>query len=157
MSSQSSAPLVDAAGVEALAAALVGVAERSFFAYAEATAPDHVVSTTGGWYEALVSFRGPFHGTVGLTLPVELARELCASFLGLEPDDIVEDAAVRDLAGEFANMACGTWLTGLEAASCFELTHPVVRAIDAAPAADVVVAVNERPVVIVLRTEAGGR
>ena len=86
-----------------------------------------------------------------VALPVDLARDLCAAFLGIDAADINDEASVQDLAGEFANMACGTWLTSLREDSCFALEHPQVRLADAAPLADVVVAVNDRPVVVHLR------
>jgi hypothetical protein len=155
MSSLSSAVQTRRVDPAAIAAALIAVAERSFFAYAEPAAPEHVVSTGGGWYSASVAFDGPFGGYMTVALPVDLARDLCAAFLGIEAADISDEAAVQDLAGEFANMACGTWLTSLREASCFALEHPEVRLADAAPAADVVVAVNDRPVVIQLWLGAG--
>ena len=83
-----------------------------------------------------------------VALPVDLARDLCAAFLGIDAAEISDEASVQDLEGEFANMACGTWLTSLQETSCFALEHPQVRLADAAPAADVVVAVNDRPVVV---------
>jgi hypothetical protein len=158
MSCQSSAqPLQPAHNPAALAQALVTVAERSFFAYAEPAAPEQVAAATGGWYEASVSFHGSFSGRVMLTLPADLARELWASFLGLESDAVADDVATRDLVGELANMVCGTWLTALSETSCFELAPPVVRATDATPAADVVVTVNEQPVAIALLVRSGDR
>jgi hypothetical protein len=131
---------------------MVAVAEIGFFAYAEPAAPEHVVSTGGGWYAASVTFDGPFAGEMTVALPVDLARDLCAAFLGVDVAELSDETAVRDLAGEFANMACGTWLTSLGEASCFALRHPDVVLSDAAPTADIVVAVNDRPVVIHLRT-----
>jgi hypothetical protein len=158
MSCQSSAPPVQPAhNPAALATALVRVAERSFFAYAEPAAREPIGPTTGGWYEASVSFRGSFSGRVTLTLPVALAHDLWASFLGLESGAAAADAAVRDLAGELANMVCGAWLTGLSDASCFELAHPDVLATDATPTADMVVTVNDQPVAIALHVESGDR
>jgi hypothetical protein len=135
----------------ALAAGLISVAERSFFAYAEPAAPDRVVSVAGGWYLASVSFRGPFDGAVAIALPVTLARDLCAAFLGEDADALAE-SAVSDLAGEFANMVCGTYLTRLTGFDrCFELAHPDVAPLECAPAGDFVMAVNEQPVIVTIR------
>jgi hypothetical protein len=139
----------------ALAAALVSVAERSFFAYAEATAPDDVVLTAGAWYEARVSFQGPFSGSMTLALPAALAHELYVAFLGLEADAAIDADAVRDLVGELANMACGSWLTGVHATSCFDLTHPDVQAIETAPPTDIVVMINDQPVAMALQIAPG--
>jgi chemotaxis phosphatase CheX-like protein len=135
----------------ALAAGLISVAERSFFAYAEPAPPDRVVSVAGGWYSASVAFRGPFDGAVAIALPVGLARDLCAAFLGEDAEALAE-SAVSDLAGEFANMTCGTYLTGLTGFdTCFELSHPDVSQIACAPAGDFVVAVNDLPVIVTIR------
>ena len=83
-----------------------------------------------------------------LALPTALAHDLYVSFLGLEPDAAIDDRAVRDLVGELANMTCGSWLTGVHATSCFDLTHPDVQVIDAAPPTGVVVMIDYQPVVI---------
>jgi hypothetical protein len=138
-----------------LAEAMVTVAERSFFAYAEVSGPECVEVASGGWYEAAVSFRGPFSGRVLLALPSSLARDLSMSFLGLEPDAVLADPSVADLVGEISNMVCGSWLTGLPETACFELTHPEVRTIDAAPDDGMVVAVNDQPVVLHLEIAPG--
>src|SRR4051812_35546886 len=109
---------------EGLGAAIVNVAERSFFAFAEpmpGTAAGAAIDMPGDCYELSVAFTGAFAGIVRLVMPIALARDLCAAFSGLAPDEPLADDAVSDLAGEFANMACGTWLTGLEEAVCFSL------------------------------------
>jgi hypothetical protein len=61
---------------------------------------------------------------------------------------------VADLAGEFANMACGTWLTTLGETVCFSLAHPVVttRSGNAAPAA-AVMTINDQPISVALELE----
>jgi hypothetical protein len=158
MSSLSSAPPPQAAhNRAALTAALVAVVERCFFAFAEPAAPGYVIPAASGWYEASVSFGGPLSGSVILALPVGLARELWTLFLGLESDAVADAVAVQDLTGELTNMVCGAWLTGLAETSCFELTHPEVRRIEAAPAAELVVVVNDQPIVIVLQIASGDR
>jgi hypothetical protein len=153
MSSPSSAQTPPRVDTAAITTALIAVAERSFFAFAEPVAPGHVVSTGAGWYAASVAFRGPFSGHMTVALPADLARDLCAAFLGIETADLTDEVGVRDLAGEFANMTCGAWLTSLEAESCFTLDHPQVCLSDAAPPSDVVVVVNDRPVLVNLRTD----
>ena len=127
--------------------AIISVAERSFFAYAEPVPAGDEVAMPGDCYEMSVAFAGPFAGVVSLVMPVALAHELCLSFSGLGPDEPLADGAVSDLAGEFANMACGTWLTSLEQAVCFSLAHPVVgRAGAVVPEQGAVVRINEQPV-----------
>ena len=134
------APLVDA---------IVSVSERSFFAFAEPAA-DGTLCEPGACYEMSVAFTGPFAGIVRLLMPVALAHDLCAAFSGAAPHELIADEAVQDLAGEFANMVCGTWLTGLGEAVCFSLAHPVVRpAAEGAAFPDGrVVLINDQPVTI---------
>ncbi len=142
-------PAADAAQVSGIIDAIVVVAERSFFAFAEPAAPDADIPGAGDRYELAVAFTGPFAGIVRLTMPVTLAHDLCAAFSGAAPDEAIAADAVQDLAGEFANMACGTWLTGLGESVCFSLAHPMVRA--AGPEAlhdGRVVLVNDQPVVV---------
>jgi hypothetical protein len=133
-----------------LVGAIVNVAERSFFAFAEpAPAGDagEAVTMPGDCYELSVAFSGGFAGIVRLLMPIALARDLCAAFSGLSPDEPLADDAVCDLAGEFANMACGTWLTGLEETVCFSLAHPFVTRVPAdTPVAGAVVLINDQPV-----------
>jgi hypothetical protein len=160
MSCPSSAPTHPrASDSTALVGALVAVAERSFFAYAEPyvepAGREAVGTVTDGWYQASVSFQGPFTGCVLVALPIGLARDLCVSFLGVEPDATIPDSAVCDLAGELTNMVCGSWLSGLGESSCFDLSHPEVRRIPAPPAAGMVVAVNDLPAIVGLGSAAG--
>jgi hypothetical protein len=101
----------------------------------------------GDCYQMSVAFTGPFAGIVRLVMPIALAHDLCAAFSGLGPDEPLSDDAVSDLAGEFANMACGTWLTGLEESVCFSLAHPIVeRVTPQAPRDAVIVLINDQPV-----------
>jgi hypothetical protein len=139
---------------DALAAAIVNVAERSFFAFGEPVPGSQAgepVLMPGDCYELSVAFTGAFAGIVRLVMPIALARDLCAAFSGLSPDEPLADDAVSDLAGEFANMACGTWLTTLEETVCFSLAHPLVTRVPAGtPVSGPAVLINDQPVAIQL-------
>jgi len=108
---------------DALDRALATVAEESFFAMVEPV-PDDVAAVDGPLLTARVTFEGAFSGALTCRMPRALAQELTAAFTGEEvPSD---GAAVDDLAGEFANMVCGRWLTDVAPQSLFTLDHPVV-------------------------------
>src|SRR6185295_3361163 len=95
----------------ALERALTVVAEESFFAMVDPV-PDDLALPEGHLLTARVTFDGGFAGVLSCTMPRALAHELTAAFSGASPDDLaVADPAVDDLAGEFANMVCGRWLT----------------------------------------------
>jgi len=135
-----------------IADAVVRVAERSLYAFAEPVPPALMPRTIdGGWYDATVSFRGPFSGELALAVPVMLARQIAAAFLG--DSDVDDETAIRDMVGEFANMACGTWLTAVNDAGCFDLAHPeVLPAADLDPR-ELAFVINELPVMLSARIE----
>jgi hypothetical protein len=111
----------------ALDRALTVVAEESFFAMVDPV-PDDLAPPDGHLVTARVSFDGGFAGMLVCTMPRALAHELTAAFSGASPDEIaVADPAVDDLAGEFANMVCGRWLTDVAPQHLFSLRHPAVE------------------------------
>jgi hypothetical protein len=107
----------------ALDRALAIVAEESFFAMVDA-APADAPPVDGSVLSACVTFEGSFSGSVTCQMPRTLAHELTGAFTGEEVSS--DEQAVDDLAGEFANMLCGRWLTDVAPQSLFELHHPVV-------------------------------
>ncbi len=126
--------------------AVIRVSERSLYAFAEHVPTAMMPATIdGGWHVASLRFRGPFSGQVSMAVPVLLSQQICGAFLG---DDVQDESAVRDLVGEFANMACGAWLTGFETRECFDLTHPEVAAADQVPSCDLAFVINDLPVML---------
>src|ERR1044072_4878566 len=114
----------------ALDRALAFVAEQSFFSIVEPV-PAHMPAVEGTIMSACVTFEGSFSGSLTCRMSRALAHELTATFIGEEvPSD---GEAVNDLAGEFANMVCGRWLTDVAPQSMFRLDHPVVVPVSAAP------------------------
>jgi hypothetical protein len=108
---------------EALKRALAVVVEESFFAMVEPV-PNAVPAIEGSIVSACVTFEGSFSGSLTCCLPRALVHELTATFIGEEiPFD---GEAVNDLAGEFANMVCGRWLSDVAPQSLFRLGHPDV-------------------------------
>jgi hypothetical protein len=137
----------------ALDRALTLVAEESFFAVVD-PAPDDLAPPDSHLLNVLVTFEGGFAGTLSCTMSRALAHELTAAFSGASLDEIaVADPAVDDLAGEFANMVCGRWLTDVAPQHLFSVTHPAVTAVvapaDGAPRG----LVNGQPIWIELTLE----
>lgn len=139
--------------------AVIAVAERSFFAWAEPAGDAGSVAADGVWHHASVAFDGDFRGRTTFSVPPSLADELFRCFLGLGPDDPVDQAALRDLLGEFANMSCGSWLTGVQGRRCFTLASPEVESNGQTPVEEptAVVLVNDQPVLIGVTLEVAGR
>ena len=113
----------DSTDGDALGRALTTVAEESFFTMVD-PAPVEVPEINGPMLNACVTFDGAFAGILNCRMPRRLAQELTAAFTGeaIPADGLVVD----DLAGEFANMVCGRWLTNVAPHSLFSLAHPVV-------------------------------
>jgi len=117
----------------ALLTAVTDVAENSLFAFADASTVDTFDAAAtapmaeGGseWLRAEVDFKGPIAGRFELVAPAPLARHLCASFAGAEPEEIGE-GDLLDFTGELANMMCGTWLTRACRHDAFSLMPPRV-------------------------------
>ncbi len=146
---------------EPVQAALVEVAENSFFAFVDpldAAQFAEMAATVPSWLCALVQFDGAFGGRMTVTLPEPLAHELFASFLGEPTDTMPQDGPLFDLVGEFGNMVCGSWLTRACQRRRFDLQHPVVTRLEAgavrpeAPT-DLLVALNGQPAILRLSFE----
>ena len=103
--------------------------EAFLFADADTDAPAVVGQELQG---ALMSFSGPIDGVLGLALPAELAAELTANILGLEPDDPEAAATAPDAFKEVLNVICGQFLTNCYgSAPVFELSIPQTATTDA--------------------------
>jgi CheY-specific phosphatase CheX len=104
--------------------------EESFFAMIDPV-PENLPAVEGLIVSASVTFEGSFSGAVTCRMPRALAHELTAAFIGEEvPSD---GEVVDDLAGEFANMVCGRWLTDVAPHSLFRVDQPVVVSASAPP------------------------
>ena len=144
---------------DAILAAVQTVAERSFFAVVEPCDDrsfSELAATVSRWLAATVKFEeGPVIGSMSCTLPEDLARDLVDAFCGRDPSD---PAATRDqvldLVGEFANMACGAWLSRCASEWTFKLSPPVVEPVLQPAGADLLrlfVVVNDRPLAVSVR------
>jgi hypothetical protein len=156
---------------EALRAALVEVAENSFFAFAvpieseqfvelvrqPATPDPDAPPVPAGWLVTAVTFDGAFAGRVEVATSEGLAQQLLVAFCGLAPDEPVGPGQLEDSIGELGNQVCGTWLTRACQMRRFDLQPPKVTRhpapwlpLDPLPAGDhageVLVCLNDSPV-----------
>jgi hypothetical protein len=142
-SSEARARLVDATAL---------VCETSFLALATLGTPDVLVAVAGEgrWYHATVSFDGPSHGSVHISVPEGLARELFGTFLGFAQSRAAGGAIIEDVMGEFVNMVCGVWLTMLGGEHAFTITPTAVRlgGLPAPEEYNIILSVNDRPTVV---------
>ena len=60
-----------------------------------------------------ISFKGPFDGTVALSVSSELLPEICANMLGLDFDEVAPADQQRDAFKELLNVICGNLLPKL--------------------------------------------
>jgi two-component system chemotaxis response regulator CheY len=137
----------------ALDRALAVVAEESFFTMVDPV-PDALAPPASPLIRATVTFKGGFAGVLSCTMPRALAHELTAAFSGALPGEIaIGDPGVDDLAGEFANMVCGHWLSDVAPQQLFSLAHPSVEPAIAPGAGAPCGMLNGQPVWIELTLE----
>lgn len=142
--------------------ALARVAEDSFYAAIEPAGVSWRAqwSAHSDWIDAAVPFRagpraveaGARDGVLRCRLPRRLARNLAAAFLGMGEEEVALDAdVVGDMAGAFANMVCGFWLTATFPSARFDLERPeVMRELDPPPDGWYVALLNGQPMGISL-------
>ena len=126
--SSTNLPAASVTNREALNRALAVVVEESFFAMVDPVR-GVVPAVEESIVSACVTFEGSFSGSLTCCLPRALAHDLTATFIGEEVP--FDGAAVDDLAGEFANMVCGRWLTDVAPQALFTLDHSVVGSTNA--------------------------
>jgi hypothetical protein len=133
----------------ALDRALMVVAEESFFAMVDPV-PDVMPVDEGSILAACVVFEGTFSGSLTCRMPRALAHELTGAFTGEEVSS--GGGSVTDLAGEFANMVCGRWLSDVAPQSLFRLAQPVVVPV-ARPRRAPTGVINGQPIWVDLKVE----
>jgi Chemotaxis phosphatase CheX len=155
------------AGV-ALMNALVEVGEQSFFAFVERcdeTWFEELASAADPWMIATVTFTGEQGtGSLSCTFTDDLVLDLFDAFTGRDPAEGTPDPReVADLAGEFANMVCGLWLSRVMGSHTFSLGSPragrVPNPAGVAPSGveRMLVVVNNRPMIVDLTVHAADR
>lgn len=108
--------------LESLKAATFEVLETMFFIF-----PESLEETDdlfhGPGLRAWVPVEGPKNFRVGLTVPLPLAREMAANFLGLEKDEVPPER-LDDVLKETANMVAGSFLAQEQVPQDFHLKTP---------------------------------
>ncbi len=110
--------------LESLKAATFEVLETMFFLFPE-NPEDNADLFHGSAVKAWVPVQGPKNFRIGLTVPLSLAREMAANFLGLEKDEVVPDN-IDDVVKETAIMVAGSFLWKEKAPEGFQLGPPEV-------------------------------
>jgi hypothetical protein len=108
--------------LESLKAATFEVLETMFFIFPESL-EEAATLFHGPGLRAWVPVEGPKSFRVGLTVPLPLALEMAANFLGLEKDEIPSEK-LDDVLKETANMVAGSFLTQEQVPEAFHLKPP---------------------------------
>jgi len=114
--------------LENLKAATFEVLETMFFIFPEGL-EEAANLFHGPGLRAWVPVVGPKNFRIGLTLPVSLAREMAANFLGLEKDEVPPDR-MEDVVKETANMVAGSFLTKEQVPEAYNLKPPEALRLD---------------------------
>ncbi len=119
---------------ETLRRVFAEVAESLAFMFAEdpEDAGEPLVAEDA-FVQARMEFRGPFSGSLELTVPESMCPEIAANVLGLDPDDELVTSHPYDALKELLNVTCGNVLTAMAGeAPVFDLTVPEVKKLGAA-------------------------
>ena len=81
---------------------------------------------------AKLRFEGIPSGTFTINVSTGAAREMSATFLGVEPHEVTENQ-LDQVVGELANMVCGNAMSRAALGKTLSLTHPeIFRSTDSA-------------------------
>jgi len=107
------------------------VLEQVAFAFGEETSKEELPSDgVSNYLRCSICFKGPFKGTIEMTLPTDFCEELAANTLGVEQEEITPEMAA-DALKEVANVTCGQWLTTIAGdRPVFDLTIPNIEPLD---------------------------
>jgi CheY-specific phosphatase CheX len=114
--------------IENLKAATFEVLETMFFIFPEGL-EEAASFFHGPGLRAWVPVEGPKNFRVGLTMPMSLAREMAANFLGLEKDEIPPER-MEDVVKETANMVAGSFLSKEQVPEAYNLKPPEALRLD---------------------------
>jgi CheY-specific phosphatase CheX len=114
--------------LKTLRAATFEVLETMFFLLPES--PEETEPYfTGTGLRARVPVTGPKAFSVGLTVPLGLARYMGANFLGAFPDQLSQEM-LDDVVRELANMVAGVFLRSSGASVAFQLLPPTLEHVE---------------------------
>lgn len=82
--------------------------------------------------QARIVLQGPQPYMLVITVPLALAREMAANFLGQRSPEL-PIAKLNDIVKEFAQMVAGTFLTYLDNADVYRLQFPEVQPVNLEP------------------------
>ena len=108
--------------VESLKAATFEVLETMFFIFPEIL-EEAAKLLHGPGLRAWVPVEGPKNFRVGLTVPLPLAQEMAANFLGLEKEEFPADK-LDDVLKEAVNMMAGSFLSREQVPKEYKLLPP---------------------------------
>lgn len=103
------------------------ILQQAAFAFGELSVPAELPFPENGLL-GRIQFGGTSRGTVELAVPSELAGELAANALGLEPGDELVPEHAHDALRELLNIVCGNLLSAWAGENAvFDLTQPEVE------------------------------
>lgn len=106
------------------------ILETMFFLFLELPEPRDEASPPSVWrgqgIQSRITIQGPHILTLGLTVPLDLSREMAANFLGRRSPEIPIENQL-DVVREAANMIGGTFLTKLKNSAAYSLQIPEVQ------------------------------
>ena len=97
--------------ISALRQVFCQVLEEQMFLFADDAKMEDITFPEEPMVRLAITYSGFASGGMHIVLPSSLCREITASVLGIEEEEITESTDVVDAAKELINMTCGQFLT----------------------------------------------
>lgn len=144
--------------IAALRQVFVQVLEEQMFLFADDAELEDISFPAEPMVKVQIAYQGAEAGGLWMCLPQSLCREITASVIGIEEDEIAEGTDITDAAKELINMTCGQFLTTVYGEKqVFNLMVPEARVLTDAELAEIketfsglLFLVDEHPVLLAL-------
>lgn len=152
---------MDSKLTETAVTVLSDILERFGFLFADFAEKREIRPPEKDSARAEMTFSGAMNGNLALLVTDELAHELTANVMGLEPDDETIPGRVDDTVKELLNLICGHMITELAGEEqVFDLSIPEVSRVSAdawlatlGRSQTVCLQVEDRPILLEIQIE----
>jgi len=93
--------------VKTLSATFLDIVEQLTFMFGDPEEKEDLDLELEDFTQASMTFTGDMVGSLTVVVPTSITAEIAANILGLEPEDISDDAMLNDAVGEMLNVVCG--------------------------------------------------
>lgn len=116
---------------ETINATFLDVVEQLTFMFGEPEDKTELAFDGGAFTQATMDFDGDVVGTLSVTVPAAITGEIAANILGLDAEDLTDQAMLDDALAEMLNVVCGHVIMAIVGKGAnFVLRSPQVVPVD---------------------------